>query len=115
MTQAKPAPDRVALAFERVKAGQLPAAEKMLRGALAAQPRDARALALLARVLHLSGRNNEALATVGRALALDPAFVPALIEEAEIARATGDAERRREEPEQTPAAQDSGHHAVVPP
>jgi predicted O-linked N-acetylglucosamine transferase (SPINDLY family) len=95
MTGNKPAPDRVALAFERIKAGQLPAAEKILRNALAAQARDPRAWSLLARVLHLSGRNAEARDAVDSALRLDPNFVPAVIEDAEIARVSGDQQRRR--------------------
>ncbi len=96
MAVQQPAPDRVALAFERMKAGQLPAAEKILRNALAAQPRDPRVLSLLGRVLHLGGNNGEARRMIDRALAVDANFVPAVIEDAELARATGDRERRRD-------------------
>ena len=81
---------RIALAFQHLKAGRMAAAEKVARELTAQGGRDPRPQALLARVLNLAGRPDEAGVAVAAALALDPGFPPALIEQAQLARARGE-------------------------
>ena len=91
MTRPSPAPDKLALAFQALKAGQPRQAERMCRNLLIERPGDARVPALLARVLATLDRLDEAREQVERALALDPQSVPALVENVALARRNGDA------------------------
>jgi protein O-GlcNAc transferase len=91
---AKPAPtDKLAAAFDALKQGRLAQAQKLARALAQERPRDARAQALLARVLAAADDVDGARAAVDRALAIDARSVPALIESAALARRSGDLDR----------------------
>ena len=69
--------------------GDVAAAERTCRAALASNPADARAHGLLAHVLQRAGRHADALAAAERSLALAPDFAPSLLERSAAARALG--------------------------
>ena len=83
----------IAAAFDALRQGQLPRAEQMARALVAAPDADARAHALLGRVLAARGDLVAARASVDRALALDADCVPARVESAALARHAGDLQR----------------------
>ena len=79
-----------ATVFQHLKAGRLSEAEALCRRLATVLPRDPRPHALLARVLGAAARPDAAQVAVDRALALDGNFVPALVEQAQLARSAGD-------------------------
>ena len=86
-------PDRLAAAFDALKRGRLAEAEKLARVLAAERATDARAHALLARVLAARDDLAGARQSVDRALALDAKSVPALVESAALAKRAGDVDR----------------------
>ena len=74
-----------------IEAGDLVDAAHEIAHWRSAQPDDAGALTLAARVMRLCGRYDEATTTLDRALGIVPGFVPALVEMARTARTQGHA------------------------
>src|SRR5690242_15617236 len=90
----RPAPtDRLAQAFDALKQGRLPEAEKLARAPAKERPTDARPSSLLARILAARGDVDGARVAVDAALAIDARSVPALVESAALARRANDLER----------------------
>ncbi|HET7845452.1 MAG TPA: tetratricopeptide repeat protein [Xanthomonadales bacterium] len=86
-------PDRLAAAFDALKQGRLPEAEKLARALAKERPTDARPSSLLARILAARGDVEGARVAVDTALAIDARSVPALVESAALARRANDLER----------------------
>ncbi len=80
---------RLYLGPARGKPGALERAEAALREARKARPEHVQTLALLAEVLVARGNHDEALAVAGDALAIEPAYTPALLARARSYRALG--------------------------
>src|SRR5262245_53460902 len=76
--------------LEALRAGRLDEAARGAEALMRGYPRDARAHALAARCGNARGLHAEAEAAIARALALDADCVPALIEQAQLARARQD-------------------------
>jgi Tfp pilus assembly protein PilF len=79
------APGRLLRATLRLDAGELDGALRDVRAGLDAEPHDPRLLSMLALVQQATGAREDALASFGRALAIDPSFTPALVDRAVLA------------------------------
>lgn len=90
---AVPPRDRTRItAMAEIVLGRLPEASERLRGWVDGHPDDAEVLGMLATALRQSGRLSEALAIVGRAVALDRDSFSLQIEHGRVLLAQGDAE-----------------------
>lgn len=90
MSAARP---HLAQAMQALSAGAPASAEAHCRNAIAADRRNPAAHALLARALTALDRFDEARAAIDTALKLQAGFVPALMEDAALARRSGDMRR----------------------
>jgi tetratricopeptide (TPR) repeat protein len=79
------APGRVLRGTLLLEAGNVDGALEDVRAGLEAEPDDPRLLSLLALVQQAGGASQDALASFGRALAVDPSFTPALVDRAVLA------------------------------
>jgi tetratricopeptide (TPR) repeat protein len=80
----------LAIAERHQREGRLPEAERLLRQIVAAQPRLAPALHLLAVVLHQNGRTEAAVGLIGRAIEADPNSALYFANRGEMQRLLGD-------------------------